>query len=172
MKTVLQIAFVQHVGECRHQYKCNRKNLDTQVQLPLGMLNTCQASALMCDSRLRIVPTLVNSRRGDFFFHAEPCNERIFASGEPLREGMAQVEQSPTCLISRFSSSFCQRAGCNSSRRNKASVGKATIARDCSNAKRPTDGIAPSTTLPYNNVRGGLCSLPLSGIAAVQSTQT
>ena len=88
------------------------------------------------------------------------------ATGNRIRraagEGMAQGESdlNRPCLIGRASSSYCESAGCNSAPREQGRLGVTTIGRDCSNAKRPTDGQGTPSKPPLTlRVRGGLCSL-------------
>lgn len=72
-------------------------------------------------TRSAIYPVPLKSRIGFFFaLNRVATGNRV---RRPTGEGMARGEHSPTRLIGRSSSSFCQRAGCNSAPREKGSVG-------------------------------------------------
>lgn len=86
-----------------------------------------------------------------------------------MRRNGARPSDSPTLLNSAAGGLYWPKAGCNSGRRNKASVG---MANHCARLLKmrsdsPTVRNAPSKPLLTKEVRGGLCSLLPSGTVSV-----
>ncbi len=82
-------------------------------------LSTCRFVTSGCD----LGPLLPD-------FPDQTCSSRRSLKGGPVCEGMARGEHSPTRLISRASSLFCESARCNRGPRKQASVGSGEPLRE------------------------------------------
>jgi hypothetical protein len=149
MTPLLEIRHVQSVMS--PTAKLCRSYLDTQVHPAKSRLNTCLTCARMRLGHLRIVPTSANRWRGDFLprLNRVPTGNR---SGGPLAK-----ERRREAKNDRLNWLWC-----GSSPREKTSVGNGnTVARDCKNAKRPTDGMIVSTARHLWNALGVSCARSL-----------
>lgn len=112
--------------ETAHHSKCKR-DLDSLLQLRHGvLLNTSRQARAACGAVSgRIASTTVKSRGGDFqpsslLNRVATTNRVRRGAGEGMAQGRATAQP---CLIGRPSSSYCERAGCNSAERDYRRLG-------------------------------------------------
>lgn len=130
-KTACEVERVQGKDECLNTDHADRKFRFSTAALS-AIVEAETPSCVGDSSPSSIVPSHPQGTAGGFAFYLEPCSHRHSRYGEPLGEGMAQGEHSPTCLKNRANSSCYQSAGCNIGPRKQSSVGLKTIARGCS----------------------------------------
>ena len=146
-----------------------RKANKNHEKFDSDIIKTCAKTRVFARGEVRlagvgIVPRVGLTAGAGFLFAVNRVAAENRFRRLRMRRNGARPSDSPTLLNNAVENPFWFKAGCNRSRRNKASLGSETIGRGDSNVKRTTDmRFAPNESSPDFVSGGGFArSLPQS----------